>query len=175
VLDDEASSPTRSLLIDNHCIRRANVRSMDRAPAHRCALVCRRTGYGLRWEALGASQGAEHLLLMNAAEGSASPDRSPTLRCYNITRLGFPSRVLSRVRYSERSAQDWGQLSPCVFRKSYLWLGAHPCPAPSACGLSQVRLAKDRTVPIRRSTYGFCHGDPGEIGRSRIPWPAPAT
>jgi hypothetical protein len=26
-----------------------------------------------------------------------------------------------------------------------------------------------RTVPIRRSTYGFCHGDPGEIGRSRIP------
>src|SRR5262249_21030825 len=26
-----------------------------------------------------------------------------------------------------------------------------------------------RTVPIRRSTYGFCHGDPGEIGRSRMP------
>src|SRR5262249_17555779 len=26
-----------------------------------------------------------------------------------------------------------------------------------------------RTVPIKRSAYGFCHGDPGEIGRSRIP------
>jgi hypothetical protein len=26
-----------------------------------------------------------------------------------------------------------------------------------------------RTVPISRSTYGFCHGHPGEIGRSRIP------
>src|SRR5215470_7909989 len=25
-----------------------------------------------------------------------------------------------------------------------------------------------RTVPIRRSTYGFCHGDRGEIGRSRF-------
>jgi len=26
-----------------------------------------------------------------------------------------------------------------------------------------------RMVPIKRSAYGFCHGDPGEIGRSRIP------
>jgi hypothetical protein len=26
-----------------------------------------------------------------------------------------------------------------------------------------------RTVPIRRSAQPFCHGDPGEIGRSRIP------
>jgi len=26
-----------------------------------------------------------------------------------------------------------------------------------------------RTVPIRRSTYGFCQGDRGEIGRSRMP------
>ena len=43
--------------------------------------------------------------------------------------------------------------------------------------LPQVRLAKDQH-PVhtlaahgakRRSTYAFCHGDPGEIGRSRIP------
>ena len=26
-----------------------------------------------------------------------------------------------------------------------------------------------RSVPIRRSTYGFCHGDHGDVGRSRIP------
>jgi hypothetical protein len=26
-----------------------------------------------------------------------------------------------------------------------------------------------RTVPIRRSTNEVCHGDPGEIGRSRMP------
>lgn len=43
--------------------------------------------------------------------------------------------------------------------------------------LPQVSLAEDqhpvqhsrRTVPIRRPTYAFCHGDPGEIGRSQMP------
>jgi hypothetical protein len=29
--------------------------------------------------------------------------------------------------------------------------------------------ASRRTVPIRRSTHAFCHGDRGEIGRSRMP------
>ena len=28
---------------------------------------------------------------------------------------------------------------------------------------------RNRSVPIRRSTYGFCQGDLGAIGRSRIP------
>jgi hypothetical protein len=42
---------------------------------------------------------------------------------------------------------------------------------------SQMPFAEDhdmtrqsrRSVPISRSTYGFCQGDLGEIGRSRIP------
>ena len=42
--------------------------------------------------------------------------------------------------------------------------------------LPQVRSPKTsiwskqsrRTVPIRRSTYAFCHGDPGEIGNRSI-------
>ena len=28
---------------------------------------------------------------------------------------------------------------------------------------------EDQDMPIRRSTYGFCHGDLGDVGRSRIP------
>ena len=27
-----------------------------------------------------------------------------------------------------------------------------------------------RSVPISRSAYGFCHGDRGDVGRSRIPY-----
>jgi hypothetical protein len=42
-----------SVLIDDQCIRRANLRPMDRAAVHRCALVCRRTAYKPRLEAIG--------------------------------------------------------------------------------------------------------------------------
>jgi len=42
-----------SVLIDDQCIRRANLRLMDRAAVHRCALVCRRTAYEPRLEAIG--------------------------------------------------------------------------------------------------------------------------
>jgi hypothetical protein len=41
------------VLIDDQCIRRANLRPMDRAAVHRCALVCRRTAYKPRLEAIG--------------------------------------------------------------------------------------------------------------------------
>ena len=67
--------------------------------------------------------------------------------------------------------------------------GAHPCPMPSACGPHCSTLHKQKEfaagaphqrpasgpgpcgapAPIKRSTYAFCHGDPGEIGRSRMP------
>src|SRR5262245_59669130 len=59
---------------------------------------------------LGASQGAEHLLLMDAAaDGSASPDRSPAMRCYHVMpRLGFPSRP----RSSRRSPRHGAALRP---------------------------------------------------------------
>src|SRR5262245_55203380 len=51
---------------------------------------------------LGARQGAERLLLMNAAaDGPASPDQSPAILCYNVMpRLGVPP---SRPRSSRRS------------------------------------------------------------------------
>src|SRR5262245_32105619 len=40
---------------------------------------------------LGASQGAEYLLLMNAAaDGSASPDRCPAISCYNVMHSAGP-------------------------------------------------------------------------------------
>ena len=32
-----------------------------------------------------------------------------------------------------------------------------------------VIQALRRSVPIRRSAYGFCQGDLGDIGRSQIP------
>jgi hypothetical protein len=34
---------------------------------------------------------------------------------------------------------------------------------------SALRVANVWTMLISRSTYGFCHGDPGEIGQSRMP------
>jgi len=36
---------------------------------------------------------------------------------------------------------------------------------PSGVSLPKAKCVHSRrTVPIRRSKYGFCHGDPGEIG-----------
>jgi hypothetical protein len=39
--------------VGRQCIRRADLRPMHRAAAHRCALVCRRTSYEPRQEAIG--------------------------------------------------------------------------------------------------------------------------
>jgi len=39
---------------------------------------------------------------------------------------------------------------------------------PSGVSLPKAKCVHSRrTVPIRRSKYGFCHGDPGEIGLPR--------
>ncbi|MFZ1883303.1 MAG: hypothetical protein WAU53_06790, partial [Rhodoplanes sp.] len=35
--------------------------------------------------------------------------------------------------------------------------------------LYQAPIGLFDNVPISRSAYGFCHGERGEIGRSRIP------
>ena len=136
------------------------------------------------------SQAKHSLVTMvatQAALASAScPSAEPTVRAPEHNGLlSFP-KIISDSDDAIRTTLVWCRWSQTVGRTV---VTACPCPTPSACASHcnranyKVRIRRKcrsplirtwskhsrRSVPIRRSTYAFCQGDLGEIGRSRIP------